>query len=77
MPRLQENRFKSRGDESGMQALGEWSRLDADEGQRQAQVLEGLDERLGWVSTLLSFTTLPVASTMHTLDSSKETSIPA
>jgi hypothetical protein len=39
---------------------------------------EGLDRHgAGWVSTLLSFTTFPVASTTHTLDSAKNSSIPA
>src|SRR6266511_5871278 len=31
----------------------------------------------GWLATLISLTILPLASTMHTLDHSKDTSIPA
>jgi hypothetical protein len=42
-----------------------------------SKALKNFTSASGWVSTLVSFTTLPVASTMHTLESSKETSIAA
>jgi hypothetical protein len=41
------------------------------------KALKNFTRAAGWLSTFASFTISPVASTMHTLESSKETSIPA
>src|SRR5262249_37190550 len=47
--------------------------VEADPGNGRAKSLKNFTSASGCVSTLASFTTLPVASTMHTLESSKET----
>ena len=44
---LHENRLKSGCDEAGMQPQRQWTRLEANESQSKAQVLEELHKRVG------------------------------
>jgi hypothetical protein len=77
VPRLEQNRIASGGHKPGMQPLRQWSGFEPNAADRRFQFVEIADQCLGIAGDLTSRTIVPVASTMHTLLSSSEKSIPA
>jgi len=76
MPRLQQNSFKTRSRQPGMQPLRQWPSLKPDPLTAKPSDPKKATSASDTLVTFASFTILPCASTTHTLDSSN-VSIPA
>jgi len=73
---LQKNRLEAGLRQSGVKPLRQRPGFESDP-NTESQLLEEGDERIGIARNFRFLTILPFASTMQTLESSKDTSMPA